>query len=344
MERGYDHYIALDWSIRNMAIARMTAKSSKISVVDVPSDVGELRVYLGSLRGSKILALEETTTSQWLYTELKNHVDQMIVCDPVRNHLLSEGAKTDKIDASKLVQLLRGNLLKEVYHSGEEFLGLRRLVSGYEDVVRARVRLKNQRYSLLRASGLTGEEAKGSRLQSSVDQRVLEGIERQITCMTEEKARYEEDFKRLAKKHAAIRHQDSLPGIGLIGAVKIVSRVVSPHRFVEAGHFLSYAGLVKLERKSGQITYGRKNSRYCRELKSVYKTGVVTAMDGNNAIHDYYEYLVREKGYPEYQARHKAARRLANLSLGVFKSGKRYQPYRRDYVSKGNQETQNPGL
>ena len=53
MDKQYDHYIAVDWSIRNMAIARMTGKSNKISVVDVPSDVSELRLYLKNLRGSK---------------------------------------------------------------------------------------------------------------------------------------------------------------------------------------------------------------------------------------------------------------------------------------------------
>ena len=52
MDEGYDHYIGVDWSIKNMAIARMTAKSNKITVIDVPSDVKELQVYLGSLRGS----------------------------------------------------------------------------------------------------------------------------------------------------------------------------------------------------------------------------------------------------------------------------------------------------
>ncbi|MDP2600356.1 MAG: transposase [Deltaproteobacteria bacterium] len=341
MDEQYDHYIAVDWSIRNMAIARMTGKSNKISVVDVPSDVSELRLYLKNLRGSKALALEETTTSQWLYTELKGEVERLIICDPVRNHLLSEGAKTDKIDASKLVQLLRANLLKEVYHSGEKFLELRRLVSGYEDVVRAGVRLKNQRYSLLRACGLTGEESMETRLRGAIEQRVLEGLDRQLVCNKEEKKRYEADFNELAKKHPEIRHQDSLPGVGLIGAVRIVSRVVCPHRFVKAGDYLSYAGLVKLERTSGQVTYGRKQSRYCRELKYVYKIGAVTAIGKNNPINDYYEYLIKEKKYPDYLARHKTARRLANLSLGVFKSGEKY---RRERLKKGDQEIKNPGL
>ena len=336
MRQGYDHYIAADWSIKNMAIARMTAKHNKIHVVDVPSDVAELQVYLKNLRGTKVLAIEETTTAQWLYTELKDHVDRMVICDPVRNHLLSEGAKTDKIDASKLVQLLKADLLKEVFHSSDRFLNLRRLMSGYEDVIRAGVRLKNQRYSLLRACGLTGEEKK-IRLKQPGDQLVLDGIERQLESSQNERGVYEKEFRKLARNHPEIRHQDSLPGIGLIGAMKIVSRVVSPHRFADPGRFLSYAGLIKLERTSGMVTYGRKNSRYCRELKSVYKTGAITAIGGNNPINDYYEYLIREKKYPDYQARHKAARRLAILSWGVFKSGKRYEPFRRNHVK--SQET-----
>ncbi len=108
----YDHYIAIDWSIINMAIARMTKKSNKITVIDVPSDIAELKVYLKNLKGTKILTIEETTTAQWLYTELKEYVDKILICDPLRNRLLSEGPKTDKIDASKLVQLLKANLVK----------------------------------------------------------------------------------------------------------------------------------------------------------------------------------------------------------------------------------------
>jgi len=96
---------------------------------------------------------------------------------------------------------------------------------------------------------------------------------------------------------------------------------------------LSYCGLIKLDKKSGLINYGQRNPRYCRLLKSVYKTGVIAAIGGNNPINHYYEYLIREKNYPEYNARHKACRRLAVLSWGVFKSGRFYQPYRRDHVN-----------
>ncbi|MCP3925852.1 MAG: IS110 family transposase [Desulfobacterales bacterium] len=327
----YDHYVAIDWAIKNMAIARMTKKSNKITAVDVPSDIVELQTYLKSLRGTKILVFEETTTSQWLYTELKDYVDRIIICDPYRNRLLSDGPKTDKIDATKLVQLLKADLIKEVYHSNDRFIYLRRLVSAYEDLVKAGVRLKNQRYALLRACGKNGNEKIGTKLCLNTDQFVIERMDRQIKSYEEEKKCYEKEFVSLSKQFPDIKHQRSLPGIGVINAVKIVTRIVTPYRFVNKGHFLSYTGLIKLEKISGGISYGKRKPRYCRQLKSVYKSGVLAAIGGNNPINDYYVHMLKN-GCPEHNARHKACRRLAILSLGVFKSGKKYQPYRKDNV------------
>jgi len=320
----YDHYIAIDWSIKNMAIARMTKKSNKIITIDVDSNITDMQIYLKNLRGSKILTIEETTTSQWLYTELRDHVDRLIVCDPHRNRLLSEGPKTDKIDAIKLVKLLKSSLLKQVYHSSDKFLYIRRLVSGYEDLIKSGVRLKCQRYSLLRACGKEGYDERGTELKNDGEKYVLECLDRQIELYEEEKIGYGKEFKRLSSKYIEIRNQRSLPGIDIINAVKIVSRVVSPYRFKTNGHYLSYAGLVKLEKISGGRSYGKKNPRYCRQLKSVYKIGIFAAIRGSNTINDYYEYLINEKRYPEYNARNKACRRLAVLSLGVFKSGVKY--------------------
>jgi transposase len=335
----YDQYIAIDWSIENMAIARMTKKSNKITAIDVPSDIVDLQAYLKNLKGTKILAIEETTTSQWLYAELKDYVDTIFICDPNRNKLLNEGPKTDKIDAAKLVQLLKAGLMKEVYHSGDKFLYLRRVTSGYEDLVKAGVRLKNQRHALFRACGKVGNEKKDINLGSQGEQFVLECLDRQIEAYEREKQCYENEFERLARKNSAIKHQKSLPGIGTINAVKIVTRVVTPHRFSDKGHYLSYTGLIKLDKISGGRSYGKKNPRFSRQLKSVYKSGILAAIGGNNPMNDYYEHLIQEKGYPEHNARHKACRRLAILSLGVFKSGRKYQPHRRDHVKGGKEDT-----
>ncbi len=81
-----DHYIAIDWSIRNMAIARITKGSNKITVVDVPADIGELKLYLKQLKGKTILTFEETTPAHWLYTELNGCVDRITL--PIREGVL----------------------------------------------------------------------------------------------------------------------------------------------------------------------------------------------------------------------------------------------------------------
>ena len=328
----YDHYIAIDWAATNMAIARMTKKSNNIKAIDIPSDIKELQLYLTQLKGTKILTLEETNTSQWLYTELKDFVDRILICDPYRNRLLSEGPKNDKIDATKLVQLLKAGLMKEVYHTTDKFIYLRQIVSAYDDLVKAGVRLKNQRYALLRQCGKTGKEKSGIQLDSNENQFVLDCLDRQITNYELEKRNYEKEFKRFVKKYPEIKNQKSIPGIGLINAVKIVARIVTPFRFAEKGHYLSYAGLIKHQKISGGRSYGKKNPRFCRTMKSIYKSGVLAAIGGNNPIDDYYMHLINEKNYCEYNARHKACRRLATISYGVFKSGKKYTPYRRDHV------------
>jgi hypothetical protein len=39
-----------------------------------------------------------------------------VVCNPRKNALLERGNKSDRIDARKLAELLRGKQLKPVYH------------------------------------------------------------------------------------------------------------------------------------------------------------------------------------------------------------------------------------
>lgn len=323
----YDHYVAVDWAKDNMAIARMTAKLNKITVLESPSDIGNLKAYLSQLQGSIVLTVEETTTAQWLYTELKNVVARLVICDPYRNRLLSEGPKTDKIDATKLVQLLKANLLKEVYHTADEFLYLRRIVSGYEDLVKAGVRLQNQRYSLLMASGT--KSTRGATLENPMEQFVLARLDRQIETYNQNKKEYESQFRIIGKKHKQILNLRTLPGIDWINAAKIVSQVVTPFRFSSKGDYLCYCGLVKLDRISGGRSYGKKSPRYSRVLKEVYKMAAWSSILHDGPLNDYYNQLITEKNYPEHQARHVLARRLAILSLGILRNGTKFDPKKR---------------
>lgn len=151
----YKHYVAIDWSQAVVYVGRMMRGSGQAEVKRFMPDVREVKGYLKGLRGPVVLTIEETTGSHWLYVELKDYVEKIIICDPYRNRLLSEGAKSDKIDVNKLCMLLRSGLLKEVYHSSEEDYRIRKLTSAYEDLVKAGVRVKNQRSALYRGDGLS---------------------------------------------------------------------------------------------------------------------------------------------------------------------------------------------
>lgn len=318
----YDHFIAVDWAQTNMAVARLTAQASKPSVRDVPACLDDLKAYLLTLRGRKVLTFEETTTAQWLYVELRELVDEIIICDPYRNKLLTEGAKTDKIDAAKLAELLRANLLKPVYHSCDELIYLRKLVSAYDDLIKRGVRLKNQRSALLRGVG----QAKGTCLKDGVEGFVMASLERGIDDYEAERKLYEAQFEAHIKKSTILRWLKQIPGIGPIGAVKLGAAIVTGERFPDSHHFHSYAGLIRHERISGGRTYGRKQPRYRRDIKSVFKTAALNATVNANCFTPYYRYLIQERRYPDHQARHALSRKIATAVYAVMKHKKKFDP------------------
>src|SRR5690349_8145922 len=71
--------------------------------------------FFAGLRGTLSVTFEEGTSAAWLYDLLRPHVARLVVCNPRQNALLKQGNKSDRIDAHKLAELLRGNYLKSVY-------------------------------------------------------------------------------------------------------------------------------------------------------------------------------------------------------------------------------------
>jgi transposase len=326
VSESYDHYIALDWSQRNMAIARLGKKDTEPKVIDVPTDLKGLKKYLSNLSGKKILTIEETTTSQWLYVELDDYVDKILICDPYRNRLLSDGPKNDKIDARKLCLLLKNGMMKEVYHSTNELYELRKLVSYYDDEVRAGVRLLNQKSALYRAENKSWKK-KEELEASGVNKFISAQLDEKIESYQSRKKIYEEEFAEISKKNKVLQSLKSIPGLGPISSVTILSIVIDGRRFKSSNHYLVYCGLVKHDKLSGGRSYGKRLPRYSRRLKGVYKSAAVRVASTDNPMRAYYEYLLNEKKLPEYNAKNALARYIAKISLGIIKSGKKYKPY-----------------
>jgi hypothetical protein len=77
-----------------------------------------------------------------LYDLLKTHVSEVVVSNRRKNTLLKDGSKSDRIDARKLAELLRGNHLQPVYHGEQGLRTLKKLTRSYltisKDVIRHR--------------------------------------------------------------------------------------------------------------------------------------------------------------------------------------------------------------
>lgn len=313
----FKHYIGLDWSQTVMAISRRTPSGKEVQNFEIPSRIADLKEYFKLLKGDIILTFEETTGAQWLYTELHDCVTKLVVCDPYRNKLLLDGPKTDRIDARKLSKLLYADMIKPVFHSGDELLRLRKLVSGYEDLIKSGVRNKNQLSAIDRGLHFTKH--------SQHEQFVARSHKRFIEIYEEERENYKSEFYKLAKKYKPIRDVDSIPGIGIIGAVTIVATIVDINRFSRFGKLLSYSGLISLEKISGGASYGRRKPRYSRQLKRVFDAAAMSIINGgDSALKSYYLYLITKKNYAKHNAKKALARRVASITFGVMKTKKRF--------------------
>jgi transposase len=321
----YNHYFAVDWSQNGVAIANMTSYSEEPRVQEINSNIRLLKNIVNNHKGSKILAVEETTGSHWIYVELKDCVDKVLICDPRRNRLLSEGHKNDKIDARKLCILLRNGLLKEVYHSLEEDYHLRKLVSAYEDLVKAGVRVMSQRSAIYRSEGLRYKKDtinNSKRYSPFIESQQL----RSIAHYKEEKKMYIKLFLEIKKNREVIKYLTGIPGIKVTTAMKIYATVIDASRFENKYKYWGYCGLTYHLKESGGRIYGKKRPRYSRILKSAYKTAAVAAIRGKNDIREYFEHMLKE-GISVKEAKNQIARYIAKVSYAVMKNKMAYKAY-----------------
>jgi transposase len=107
--------------------------------------------FFAGLPGTLAVTFEERTWSAWLYDLLHSRVDKLVVCNPRKNALLKDGNKSDRIDARKLADLLRGNQLKPVYHGETGVCMLRELSRSYLTIVTDLSRVMNRLKAVYRS-------------------------------------------------------------------------------------------------------------------------------------------------------------------------------------------------
>jgi transposase len=270
-------------------------------------------------------------------------VDKVIVCNPRHNRLLSAGNKSDRIDADKLSDLLRLDVLRPVYHERSGVAALRELVRSYNNLVEDTTRVMLRLKAVFRARGIDchGTTVYGAKhrerfLEALGDRgaRVrAEHLYAQLDAVSAVRAAARHQMLEEAKRHGAIRLLRSIPFIGPVRAAEIMAMVVTPHRFRTRQQLWAYAGLAVRTRSSAEYRFesgtalrsGKRmrrglNQDFNRTLKKVFKEAAASAVCSTGPLHDCYERLLA-RGVRAELARLTIARKIAAIVLAVWKKG-----------------------
>ena len=139
-------YIGMDVHKEAISVAVLNSSGKLVMECTIETKASTILDFLKGLRGSLHVTFEEGTWAAWLYDLIKPHVTELVVCNPRRNALLKEGSKSDRIDARKLAELLRSNMVRSVYHGENGVRTLRELARSYltisTDLIRVMTRVK----------------------------------------------------------------------------------------------------------------------------------------------------------------------------------------------------------
>lgn len=310
-------YIGLDAHSSTCTFCVIDPQGAEIDNKTIVTNGRLLVDYVQSLGGKNILAFEECDLSCWLFDILHKHVREVVVCNPAQNAQYKR-AKTDKLDARNLANLLRGGYLKPVFHDASAREKLRMLVSSYQDNLQEVVRIKNRLKTIKRRVRLYPK--KDAPTHASFIQEQLTSHLDQLLISHKE---YQQQITRCVQRFKETNILMSIPGIGYIHSAKIIAQVIDPERFKSKYKFFAYCGLVKHPRISANRNYGSTRIWGNRTLKCVFKMAAHSAIGGHNSLNVLYGHL-RDKGVSDRNARNTIARKIATLTLSLWKNNQRF--------------------
>jgi transposase len=226
----------------------------------------------------------EATTNAWvIYDLLVTLVGRAVVVHPAKVKLIAEArVKTDKVDVLTLAQLLRADMLPEVWVPPQHVRDLRALLSHRRRLVSLQTTAKNRLQSVLHRLNVRPPEgdlfankqrewwkslelSATERLRVDQDLATLDHIVPQIAAIDAE-------LRRLSTSELwaeQVPYLVQLPGIGLLTAMTILGAVGDVTRFGAAKQLVGYAGLGagvhdsgKTHRDKGITKQGRRDLRF----------------------------------------------------------------------------------
>jgi transposase len=313
----------------------------------VPTEATSLLTFVRGLRGTIQIAFEEGTQAQWLYDLLEPEVDRVIVCN--RRGEAAHGNKADQSDADELSDLLRCNRLHSVYHGSSERRTLIELARTYDYLVEDSTRVMSRLKALFRARGIPTpgqqlyEPARRTEWLAELPEPGVrfraETLFAHLHTLLELRPKAKQALLAEARRDPNWPVLRRIPFLGPVRVAQLLATVKTPWRFRTKRHLWAYAGLAVVTRTTAQyamhearpvrrrrapLTRGL-NRNHNRVVKNVFKSAATSAAVRDDALRAWYEARLAQ-GMRAEMARLTLARKLAALTLRLWKTGEHYDP------------------
>src|ERR1700719_57745 len=339
-----EKYIGMDVHQATISVAVMDAQGKLIMECLLETKAATIVEFIRGLQGTLSLTFEEGTSAAWLHDLLKPHVSRLVVCDPRKNALLKDGSKSDRIDARKLAELLRGNQLHPVYHGEHGVRTLKELGRSYLTITQDVTRVMNRIKALYRSWAIpcAGTTVYAPRHRAEWLAKIAEpGVRvraerfyQQLDGLQPVRQQARRDLLVESRKHKAVKLLCQIPSIGPIRAALLVALLQTPQRFRTKRQLWAYSGFAVEIHDSGEYRFARGklvrnreripvrglNHNHNHDLKNLFKGAALSASTRPGPLGDFYVALV-EKGMRPTMARLTLARKMAAITLTIWKKG-----------------------
>jgi len=322
---------------RGRVLARSVLETHGPSIVE----------FLRGMRGALHVAFEVGTQSQWLHELVAPLADRVVVCDGRR--VTRHGNKGDRVDADRLSELLRLGGLHAIYHGSAHRTDLKELTRTYRNVVEDSTRVMLRIKALFRARaiptpGTTVYHATGRAqwLEQLTERGVrfrAEVLYAELDVLRALRPKAKAAMIAEGKRDPAWPVLWAIPFYGPVRVALLLATMGTPWRFRTKRNLWAYAGLAvvtwssadhtfvagqPVRRRRAPLTRGL-NRNHNGVLKDVFKGAATAAAAKPGPLQDFYHGLVA-RGLRAEMARLTLARKLAALTLRLWKRGERYDP------------------
>ncbi len=301
----------------------------------IGTEPAELEAFAAGLGPNDVVTLEATGNAVAIARILEPRV-RVVLANPKATKAATRlRAKTDRIDARTLAQLLASGFLPDVWMPDEATAALRRQVSRRAHLVKQRTKAKNQVHAALirnlvgrpPASDLFGRRGRVwlAGVELPTDER--DGVEaslRAVDFLDAEVARVDVVLAKAVLASPDMRRLMTLPGVSGTTAATLVAVIGDPRRFPGPGSLVAYLGLDPRVNQSGEdaARHGRISKQGASVARQVLVEAAWVASRMPGPLRSFAQRIAARRGWNV--AIVAVARKLAVIAWHLLRRGEEY--------------------